>query len=285
MTAGVSDFFEDPNASSARYGMLTSSDGITWNTVTSMAPFVWYSVCSQRVIVGSGAILSPANNGAGWSVRYFQESSYYNLLSVVWAGSQFVAVGFKQDTTSWAGIVTSPDGINWTVRNSGISTPAVLSSVAWTGNQLVAVGFQGYYVSGISSIVLTSPDGITWTPRTLGTAHALNSIIWAGNQFVAVGDSGTILTSPDGITWTAKTSGTSNILESVTWTGSQFVAVGLNGTILTSPQDVIPIVPHLSRKNSGQPLSSLYLVNGKKLDLLEAGGSNARRLQTFSLMR
>jgi hypothetical protein len=65
----------------------------------------------------------------------------------------------------------------------------------------------------------------------------------------------------------------------VTSTGTQLVAVGQGGAILTSPQDGVPIVPRLSRKNSDQPLGALYLVNGKKLDLLEAGSPNVRVLQ------
>jgi photosystem II stability/assembly factor-like uncharacterized protein len=109
------------------------------------------------------------------------------LRSVVWTGTQLVAVGKN------SAIYSSPDGTDWTQRFSASSF--TLNSVAWTGSQLVAVGSDG--------AVLTSPDGITWKSGRTGSVYPLNSVAWTGSQLLAVGDGGAILTSqgaaPDAI--------------------------------------------------------------------------------------
>ncbi len=51
------------------------------------------------------------------------------MASVVWTGTQLVAVG--------QGILTSPDGTTWTQQRT--PTSRGLSEVTWTGTQLVAV--------------------------------------------------------------------------------------------------------------------------------------------------
>jgi len=66
------------------------------------------------------------------------------LSSVVWSGTQFVAVGSSGNPGN---IVTSSNGITWTKQASG--SPNELSGVVWCGTQLVIVG-------GIGTI-LTSP--------------------------------------------------------------------------------------------------------------------------------
>jgi hypothetical protein len=157
-----------------------------------------------------------------WTARTFGAGV---LESVIWSGTQFVAVGL----VGFNGIIfTSPDGVTWTSQTA--SNASSLFGVTWSGTQFVAVGDGG--------TILTSPDGVTWTKQTSGTGNRLSGITWSGTQFVAVGDGGAILTSPDGVTWTARTSGISNPLYSITWSGTQFVAIGLGGAILTSPDGI-----------------------------------------------
>ena len=183
------------------------------------------------------------------------------LNSVVWSGSQFVAVGL-------GGIVeTSPDGSTWTNRGSAFGTgfsSANLRSVIWQNNRFLAVGVNGgvetcstgvvcpALVASRNDAAVSSTDGITWT-NSISTASLvsipqnseLNAIVWNGSQFVAVGDQigsissgvgdyGHVLFSSDGLNWSATTQyvGSSNAvsvmqaLAGVAWSGSQYVAVG-----------------------------------------------------------
>ncbi|HLZ57394.1 MAG TPA: hypothetical protein VKR06_10645 [Ktedonosporobacter sp.] len=87
----------------------------------------------------SGTILT-SSDGNAWITQNFSISQ--GLRSVVWSGSQFVAVG------SGGIIVTSLDGRTWTAQRSGTSEQH-LESVTWSGTQFVAVGDSG--------IILTSP--------------------------------------------------------------------------------------------------------------------------------
>jgi hypothetical protein len=180
---------------------------------------------SQLVVVSLSGIILTSPNGSTWTA---QNSGASGSIGVIWAGSQFVAVGYSGANGTVGTILTSPDGSTWTPHNS--NTTHDLYDVAWSGAQFVAVGNAG--------TIMTSPDGSIWTPQPSGTSSlSLSGVVWSHPLalFVVVGDNGTILTSPDGSTWTAQTSGTSQTLQDVVWSGSQFVAVGSNGTILTSP--------------------------------------------------
>ena len=155
-----------------------------------------------------------------WTARTFGGGV---LTSVVWSGTQFVAVGLVQSD----GIIyTSPDGITWTSQTVNASSPSSLHGVAWSDiqTQFVAVGDNG--------TVLTSSDGVTWTTRNSGAT--LFGVAWSGTNFVAVGYGGGIYTSPDGVTWTSRTSNTTNNLYGVTCSGANCVAVGLGSIILNS---------------------------------------------------
>jgi photosystem II stability/assembly factor-like uncharacterized protein len=105
------------------------------------------------------------------------------LNSIIWNGSEFLAVG--DDVP-----LTSPDGITWTRQVSGAPyEPYGLNSVAYSGKQYVSVGGYGD--------AFTSADGITWTSAFSHTVDSyLKSICWSGTQFVIVGWDGTIITSP-----------------------------------------------------------------------------------------
>ena len=155
-----------------------------------------------------------------WTPRTSGTSN--RLLDVVYAGSQFVAVG---DSGT---ILTSPDGVTWTARTSG------------TSDGLWAVGYGGglFVAAGMNGRILTSPDGVTWTSQTSGTTNVLRDIAYYGGTFVMVGMNGTIRTSSDGTTWTTRTSNTTEHLYGVGYGAGKFVAVGFGGTIRTSPDGV-----------------------------------------------
>jgi len=204
----------------------------------------------SKLVVGGFNYVPVSVTGLPITVR--NTGTTDGLWSVVWSGTQFVAVGGTP--TRIGTILTSPDGTTWTPRTSG--TTAGLDAVAWSGTQFVAVGSPANPPAGGPATILTSSDGISWIPRVSGTVGDLTGVAWSGTQFVAVGStggagtSGTILTSSDGITWTHQISGTSQHIHAVLWSGTQFVAVGTNGLALTSPNGIT-----WSAQNSGTTIS------------------------------
>lgn len=162
-------------------------------------------------VAGAGAIYT-STDGITWTKRVSNTTA--SLTWVIWANSQFVAVGGST-------CLTSPDGITWTSR-SGMSNAIGLT---WSGTI--------YLTAGTSGTMRASSDGITWTSRSSGTSTTFNAVVY-GTRFVAVGFSGMIRTSTDGTTWTPRASGTSSALYDVAWSGSRYVAVGGFGEILWS---------------------------------------------------
>jgi PKD repeat protein len=148
---------------------------------------------------------------------------------LVWANSQFVAVG------EGGTILTSPDGVNWRSRTSG--TNESLNDVAYKSayGLLVAVGDKG--------TVVASYDGVNWISWASGTTENLGGVVFAYGLLVAVGSNGTILTTLNGVNWTRQQLGTGVYLSAVAWTESYLVAVGwsdptLSSAILTSGDGV-----------------------------------------------
>jgi len=192
---------------------INDTTGSISGTPTAISPATNYIVTASNSF---GLDTTQVNIAVSWMQR--SSGTQNSLTSILWTGSQFVAIGGS------GAIVTSPDGVTWTSRTSG--TTNFLTSVAWTGTQLVAVGNAG--------TTLTSPDGVTWTARSSGVKVLFNSVIGTSSQLVVVGDGGTILTSPDGVTWTARTSGVNRDLNSVVWTGSRFIALSDTGLLISA---------------------------------------------------
>jgi hypothetical protein len=171
---------------------------------------------TQIVAVGEAGRILTSSDGINWTTRASGTAEW--LFDVVWADTQFVAVG--------GAILTSPDGIVWTVRDSD----SWLQGIAWNGSLLVAV-------SRFGPPIITSPDGVSWTAQSAANLASLEAVTWGNGLFVAVGMWGSIFTSSDGTEWTARDSGTASLWD-VTWGGGQFVAVGDGGTVLTSADGV-----------------------------------------------
>jgi hypothetical protein len=145
---------------------------------------------------------------------------------VIWAGSQFVAVGREKapGVGTFALILTSPDGLSWTQQAKGtipvgtdVDTYGMgMASVAWSGSRFVAVG----RAADGSAAVWTSPDALSWSVGTLPNLPAapqftLRDVVWGHGQFVAAGWGGTLppiavrssatLASLDGTSWQPNT--------------------------------------------------------------------------------
>ena len=183
---------------------------------------------------------------------------FLELLSIVWADNQFVAVGRN------GAIVTSPDAVRWSVAKA--ISEENLVDIVWTGTRLVAVGFQQALVSsngidwdlhtvpnadfaaltvtpnglvavGYNGGVFTSDEGRLWRYDSIFNRDFYD-ITWADDRLTAVGEGGAIATSPDGRAWTLQPSITSRDLFAVAASTDQTIAVGDYSKIIADEGNV-----------------------------------------------
>ncbi|MCU7886299.1 MAG: hypothetical protein KZQ82_19080 [Candidatus Thiodiazotropha sp. (ex Lucinoma annulata)] len=192
------------------------------------------------VAVGSNGTIFTSMDRSNWIEQ--DSGTLHNFRSVIWTGTQFVAVG---GTDAHLGMVAiSQDGIDWNIQDTELNS--IPNDIAWNGTQLVAVGRD--------EIVATSLDGINWSQQTVSLYDSnyeiYSSIIWTGQRFVAVGSigsfssTGSVMTSEDGIHWSwpdlpplLTPHGRPSFLD-VVWADNQVVAVGQWGLIATSPNGI-----------------------------------------------
>lgn len=235
---GSKYFLFSSSTSFVRASIQTSSNLITWNTVsrnrTTLNAIAWSGTRFAAVGENNGTVIT-SDDLKTWTVRQNSTNASTILYDVTWAGNQFIAVGDEtregSPTEVPPYITSSSDGLNWT-RVGPVFGTSRLRGVAGSGSMYVAVGLSG--------VILSSPDGITWTRRDPPgglISPSFSKVIWAGNQFVAVGHASNtfsgspyVITSPDGITWTYRSIGTSSQvrLYSIAWSGNTFVVVGEN---------------------------------------------------------
>ena len=151
------------------------------------------------------------------------------LSSVIWTGSQLVAVG-GQGT-----VLTSKDGVSW-INSNRITDPAgdglVISQVAYSGKQMVATG-------NVPGVVWISKDGMQWERVELGFAAEIPKLIWTGREYAGIGvvaeglaRGPRFVSSSDGAHWASvpiNISGRVGITD-LTWTGKQYLLVGTRET-------------------------------------------------------
>lgn len=168
--------------------IYTSPDGKSWTSqVSGTQDILQGAACSpvRCVAVGRAGTILSSDDTATWTVRVFS-SPFQNTGygGVIWAGTQFVAVGFGEVPCCAATFATSPDGVLWTVTTS--TTLGLPYAVAYSGSEFLAVG----------NAMLTSPDAITWAPAATGSHVYLLGVAFSGSEFVAVGQLGAVYTSP-----------------------------------------------------------------------------------------
>ena len=237
--------------------IMTSPDAVNW-TLRNLEKLEGYrvdisagehftSVCSSGdLIVAVGTIhrnfsrdsaeIFISRDGITWSSDTYSDSVNFGVLeSVIWSGSQFIAVG-KGNTVDrdFAMILTSPDGANWTDRSihSLWSGPYNLIGgsydVIWTGKEFVAVG----------SVIARSADGITWNLSPLQTnMHTVQGILYDGKKYILVGYA--IYLSNDAVNWglpVVSVGFSYDNYRSIAWSGMTYVVVGSNEiSYLVSP--------------------------------------------------
>lgn len=145
--------------------VCTSADGLTWTSIAmtftpatrqiAISPTQYLTIPSafapfkaawngSKFVTWAGAtgVWSSAN-GADW-IREADSPSNISVSDLIWAGTQFIAVGYLSDLVTGSAIATSPDGISWTKRTALVPTgqTLTLNSIAYspTLNKAVAVG-------------------------------------------------------------------------------------------------------------------------------------------------
>ncbi len=198
---GVSGFLLSQNGSPTVY--YTSTDGITWTTVTTSAippnPVSAYSSSLGLWVMAGGTAgavrTSPTALANTWTARTTPVAWQVASLGakrIIWNGSLFVILPLA----AYGKCLTSPDGITWTER----ALPIVAT---WTG--LAYGAYDGIWMAGATSgAMATSTDGLTWagSPFALagGADLAVNGPVWVMPTLNA--QLGGIIWSADkGATW------------------------------------------------------------------------------------
>ncbi len=223
------------------YGqVMTSSDGINWNSQDIIGDNIWTSViygndlfvAVSDYVDGSGNVMT-SSDGENWTLQsspnqYWTSVTYGNDVGL------FVAVSDYDNGAGSGNVMTSSDGITWTLQSS--------PNHSWTS---VTYGYDNndekYKFVAVSKDgnVMKSSDGIDWTLESAYN-HTWTSVTngYDANDekylFVAVSEDGNVMTSPDGKNWT-KRDCPSYQWTSVTNGPELFVAVSFDGNVMTSP--------------------------------------------------
>ena len=214
--------------------VLTSSDGIAWNTQTSgvstnLNKILYDSTNDLYVAVGDTGTLIISNNGSTWISQTTNTSANLNCIAV-WPGTNltYIAVG-DSGTVITSHQYTNP--MTWTARTSGIT--ANLYSVTVGNNTAVAVGAAGNVI--ISN--LTASLGATWLnsiSHVSDDIYSVNYISWVVNavtysEFFGVGNNAVGIASVDGTTWFNLDLPSTNHLSSIVYGIDNFWILGSVG--------------------------------------------------------
>jgi hypothetical protein len=239
-------------ATSGNTRVITSSNGINWNSVTNyVEPIGMRSICwspERRMFlgVGYGGGFAPeggryaflrSTDGINWNAFGWNNISIWS--SVCWSPelSLFVIVADGGNYSS----AYSFDGLNWTLGDPQVYK--FWTSVCWSAQLRIFVAVSR--VMGETSSIMYSSNGINWNIVNVNT-DSWYSVCWSPQLglFVAVAGYSTngVMTSQDGINWTIRTAAEINIWQSVCWSPQLelFVAVAINGTnrVMTSPNGI-----------------------------------------------
>jgi len=224
--------------------ILTSSDGLIWNSRTSGTTKLLRGVIfagGQFVAVGNEGAVLTSPDGIAWTARFSGPpgSTGSNLsqalYGVAYSGGLYVVSG------SLGTIITSTDGIVWLTRLSGVTVE--LTGVAYGNGRFMAVGDSG--------VVRESTDGTNWTnvpvtwPLNDGEPIivSLEAITFGSGRFVVAGHAGVIVEGAVGAGGSLKAAGLGNTtgmgnFNGVGHDGSRFVVVGQVGATVTSTNGV-----------------------------------------------
>ena len=212
--------------------LITSIDGVTWTTISSIFTTGYGSGWSSNlssvyiqhptVALGSGInSLSYSPDGISWSGLGLNIFSTEGK-GIAWNGTMWVAVGTGSANT----MGYSYDGINWIGLGTSIFSPGAGYGIAWNGSTWVAVG------QNTATFNITSISGTTLTVSSVTAGTIKEGMTISGGTITA----GTYITGGSGLTWTVSVSQTVGVVSGVI--GSQGVIAyssdGINWTANTS---------------------------------------------------
>ena len=215
--------------------VMTSPDGVTWETSTAAANNDWTSVVFANNTFVAVSRTGPNNrvmtssNGIAWTSRVSAANN--DWVSVAYGNEKFVAIGATGST------MTSSDGITWTLGRAA-------DSFTWTA---ITYGNEKFVAVGAGTLVMTSTDGVSWTAGTRSSQNLL-SIAFGNDRFIASGENSNLFSSLDGLTWSnaISTGAGAAYFHGITYGNGVFVVVGRNpssyageaGKVVTSPDGV-----------------------------------------------
>ena len=194
------------------YNILTSDDGIIWNTV-------FYTSTSLDNIT--------------YDVIYADNTHFKGLIAVGKGNKVTSGQGTSAPVvSSFASIVTCVDGLTWN---------SIYPSFSSYGMRTVMNAEDLLVVAGENGEIWTSANAHNWTKATIdvSTTETLLSGVYAVGKFVIVGESGTILLSTDGYSWEKLSTGITNNLTHVIHDGEKFYIVGDGGAIFSSTSGIL----------------------------------------------
>jgi hypothetical protein len=217
----------------ASFGMAWSEDGKTWKPADRLPEhdehwgFTPYSIIwnGSQFIALINSQIITSQDGKTWT----DPIAFYGTSSatIVCVNGLYVAAGISGNQ---AGISFSNDLTNWTTKKYD-KFGGMLYDITYGNGIFVVVGFNG--------AIAWSPDaGIdTWTTQSesIFGAAFISAIAYGDGVFVAGGDSGKMAYSRDGKKW-ALFEGNDRIfgasaINDIAWDGKRFIAVGDSGKI------------------------------------------------------
>ena len=230
---------------------MTSSDGVTWNSIVSDT-LAWNSIVwntNNFYAVTNTTISATSVNGIIWTQHTIPVSA--NWVSITTKNNILCAIS---DTTVSA---VSTDGISWTV---GTLVASNWKSITSNNNVFCAVN---------SSIVATSTDGIVWTESSLPISSNWYSLTSDGVNICIISNNNkiTLMSNDNGVTWTQNNLPILSKWKSITSNGSLFCTVDSISTRTAVSSDGInwtqgKITPMLTTLNSVTWKNNVFLANG-----------------------
>lgn len=192
-------------------GILTSTDGVTWTSITAPASVTPFDIVSNGstniVMMGTGTQCAySTDSGATWASSAGFGSFNSTVNQIIGQGGITYNAGaglFIAGTGTAGAYQTSPTGATWTNRNAqstylpySIRFPAA-TKYASNATTTIAVGNGGFFA--------TTTDGLTWSNHGYisdsWTNNVPNQVYYDGTKFVVRWQQ-RVFYSTNGTTWT-----------------------------------------------------------------------------------